>query len=176
MSAVDELLDLFAAGGDEEYGEAVTIEDHMFLTAAAARHAGLSDELVVAGLLHDVGHLLRDPDDAFGVHDHGPPGARWVEPRFGPEVAAAVGLHVEAKRWLCSVEPGYLDELSSASRHTLRHQGGPMSIAERVDFEQRPGWADAVALRRLEDSLGKTPSPTIDRAALLAVARRLELG
>ena len=33
MSAVDELLDLFAVGGHEEYGEAVTIEDHMFLTA-----------------------------------------------------------------------------------------------------------------------------------------------
>ena len=175
MSAVDELLDLFAHGGHEEYGEAVTIEDHMFLTAQAALQAGLRDELVVAGLLHDVGHLIDDPDDAFGVHDHGPPGAAWVEPRFGPVVAAAVGMHVEAKRWLCAVEPGYHDELSPASQHTLQHQGGPMSDAERTTFETRPGWDDAVALRRLEDSLGKTPAPTIDRDALLALARRLEV-
>ena len=175
MSAVDELLALFAEGGDEEYGEAVTIEDHMFLTAQAAMHAGLRDELVVAGLLHDVGHLVDDPDDAFGVHDHGPPGAAWVEPRFGPVIAAAVGMHVEAKRWLCAAEPGYHDELSPASQHTLRHQGGPMSDHERVGFERRAGWDDAVALRRLEDSLGKTPAPAIDRDGLLALARRHEL-
>lgn len=171
LDPVDELLSLFAERGQEEYGESVTIEAHMFLTGQAAADAGLADHLVVAGLTHDVGHLVAGVDDEFGLHDHGPPGADWVRPRFGDRVAVPVGLHVEAKRWLCGAEPSYVDDLSPASQHTLRHQGGPMNHAERAVFEQIVGWIDAVTLRRLEDSLGKSTTRAVDRDHLLSIAR-----
>jgi [1-hydroxy-2-(trimethylamino)ethyl]phosphonate dioxygenase len=152
---VSDYVALVVAGGDEPYGEAVSIGDHMLLTAGAARAAGLADHLVAAALLHDVGHLIEAPDDEFGVHDHAVSGADWVRPRFGDLVARPVGLHIDAKRYLCAIDPTYWDGLSAASQHTLNFQGGPMSPAEAATFATRPGADDAVALRRLEDGSGK---------------------
>ena len=158
MDAFDEVVALFDARGAESYGEAVTKRDHSLLTAAAARQAGHGPERVAAALLHDVGHLLGEPDDWSGVFDHAAVGGAWVEERFGAQVAGPVRLHVEAKRYLCAVEPGYAAGLSHASAHTLAHQGGPMDAAQRAAFEATPGWSEAVELRRLEDALGKRAS------------------
>ena len=43
--------------------------------------------------------------------------------------SAMVRMHVAAKRYLASMEPGYFDTLSEASKLSLRLQGGPMSPA-----------------------------------------------
>lgn len=64
-------------------------------------------------------------------------------------------LHVEAKRYLCGADPAYHARLSDASRHTLTRQGGALDPPGQAAFRRRPGWEDAVVLRRLEDSLGK---------------------
>jgi len=156
MDVFDEVVAVFEARGDERYGEAVTKRDHSLLTAAAAKQAGHSPARVAAALLHDVGHLLEEPDDWSGVFDHAAVGGAWVEARFGEEVAGPVRLHVAAKRYLCAVEPGYAEGLSRASLHTLAHQGGPMDGAERAAFVGTPGWREAVELRRLEDATGKS--------------------
>ena len=39
-------------------------------------------------------------------HGHEDIGALWLERQFGPEVTMPVRLHVAAKRYLCTVEPG----------------------------------------------------------------------
>ena len=160
MSVYAELLALFARRGDEHYGESLTQEEHMLLTAGAARRAGLRPALVAAALLHDVGHLLVDPDDWSGVHGHASIGGDWVEARLGAEIAQPVRLHVDAKRCLCAVDPAYLPRLSDPSRHTLAKQGGPLDAEERRAFERTPGSRDALVLRRLEDGLGKESAAT----------------
>ena len=162
MGTFEELCALFDGRGGERYGEAVSKRDHALLTAAAARAAGHAPSLVLAGLLHDVGHLLGEVDDWAGVHDHAELGGDWVEARFGPGVSGPVRLHVEAKRYLCGVEPGYAEGLSPASQHTLTHQGGPMDGDEQRVFESREGWQEAVLLRRLEDGLGKSSGVSVD--------------
>ena len=53
---------------------------------------------------------------------------------FGPDVTAPIALHVEAKRYLCAVEPDYFDRLSEASRLSLATQGGAMTAAEAAAF------------------------------------------
>ena len=60
MSTVySEIEALFTSGVSEEYlGEDVKLVEHMLQCAALAREAGATDELVVASLLHDIGHLL----------------------------------------------------------------------------------------------------------------------
>jgi predicted HD phosphohydrolase len=63
---------------------------------------------------------------------------------------------VAAKRWLCRTEAGYRDALSAASQRSLELQGGPFDAFEAATFERRPGWREAVTLRRLDD-LGKNP-------------------
>ena len=75
MSIADEVFELFDLYGSNTYSEQVSIVAHSRQAAALAREAGASDGLVVAALLHDVGHLLSEPDSEFGVTDHGTSGA-----------------------------------------------------------------------------------------------------
>ena len=43
---------------------------------------------------------------------------------------------MNAKRYLCAVDPQYNDSLSPASKTTLKHQGGPMSKEEVAEVEK----------------------------------------
>jgi predicted HD phosphohydrolase len=81
-------------------------------------------------------------------------GAAWLAQVFGPQVTDPVRLHVDAKRYLATREPGYLEALSQASRQSLGLQGGPMSQGEADAFELAPNFEAAVKLRRF-DELGK---------------------
>jgi phosphonate degradation associated HDIG domain protein len=154
---VGEILRLFAEHGDSAYGhEAVSQQEHAFQTASLAVAAGASAALVTAALLHDLGHLLHDlPDDApdRGVDDrHEELAASWLATRFGDDVVEPVRLYVAAKRYLCAVEPAYLQQLSPPSVLSLALQGGPMTDEEVRQFRKSPHFEAAVALRRWDDT------------------------
>jgi phosphonate degradation associated HDIG domain protein len=156
-AVVDEIVKLFAEHGDSNYGgEAVSQRAHALQAAYFARRAGADPALIVAALLHDLGHLLHSlPADApdHGVDDrHEALAARWLAGRFGPEVIEPVRLHVAAKRYLCAVEPGYYEALSTPSRISLQLQGGPMSPEEAERFRTLPHAESAVTLRRCDDA------------------------
>lgn len=71
---------------------------------------------------------------------------------FSPRLALLVGMHVEAKRYLCAVDPTYLAALSPASAATLEYQGGPMRADEADAFSRLPDLADILVLRRLDEA------------------------
>jgi len=152
------IADLFAAEGAREYlGEPVSQAAHMLQAAALAEAAGAGPELVAAALLHDVGHFtgaVSGHELMSGARDnrHSGAGADWLAQWFGPGVTEPVRLHVAAKRYLCTVEPGYFGSLSDASVHTLRMQGGPMSPAETAEFEGNQWCTAALRLRRWDDA------------------------
>ncbi len=153
-----EIRDLFARYGSDHYGEGISLRSHMVQTALLAEAGDAPPHLIAAALLHDVGHFLH-PDARTAPTqgqdlEHEALGAAWLSRGFGPEVTAPIALHVQAKRYLCTVEPAYFGALSAASRLSLSLQGGPMSLGEAEVFAQRPGAADAVRLRRWDD-LGK---------------------
>jgi predicted HD phosphohydrolase len=60
-------------------------------------------------------------------------------------------MHVAAKRYLATMEAGYFDRLSDASKLSLRLQGGPMGVDEARKFEAETYFADAVRLRRWDE-------------------------
>ncbi len=151
QTVLDEIEALFAAHGHETYGEGVTMEEHSLQTAALARAESADDALIVAALLHDIGHFLELRDDEFGYHKHDQSGGLWLASRFPAIVCAPVRGHVAAKRYLCAVEPGYFDRLSAASKHSLAKQGGPMSAAAAADFARQDFVDRAVRLRRWDD-------------------------
>jgi gamma-butyrobetaine dioxygenase len=148
---VEEIEALFARYGRESYGEGVTQLQHALQTAALAEAEGADDSLVVAALLHDIGHFLQPTDDSYGYHKHDRSGGEWLAQRFGPAVSEPVRLHVAAKRYLCATEADYFGKLSAASVHSLGKQGGPMSAAEAEAFAASSHSAAAVRLRRWDD-------------------------
>ena len=156
MALSDELSLLYCGRGAVTYfGEAVTTMEHSLQTAHLAEVGGASDALVIAALLHDIGHLLGSPaDDLADWHRdarHEVSGARWLAARFGQEVAEPVRLHVPAKRYLCAIDGGFIGRLSAASIQTLKLQGGPMSPEEILAFETEPYRRDAILLRQWDD-------------------------
>jgi phosphonate degradation associated HDIG domain protein len=152
---VDEIFGLFARHGAGKYGEDVSLEAHMLQSATFAERRGAAPALVVAALLHDIGHFLYPDGEASmdGNRDleHEALGAAWLSRLFDERVTAPIALHVAAKRYLCAAEPGYFDALSDASRASLILQGGPMTAEEAAAFVRTTAFEDAILLRRCDD-------------------------
>jgi gamma-butyrobetaine dioxygenase len=180
VSVADEVLSIYGARGAGAYfGERVSMTEHGLQAAWFAQSEGAPEPLIIAALLHDIGHLLEAvPDDlAEWTTDarHEEVGARWLARRFGPGISEPVRLHVPAKRYLCATDRQYFERLSPASVHTLALQGGPMSAPETQAFEGERYHRQALQVRRWDDQ-GKvaglaTPSLEVYRAMLNAATR-----
>lgn len=175
-SRVDEVIRLMQKRGGEAYfGEPVSQLEHALQAAWFATQANSGPSLIVAALLHDIGHLLHDfPENvADGGIDarHEEAGYQWLLSRFGPAVAEPVRAHVAAKRYLCRVDPEYFAQLSPASVQSLALQGGAFTAEAAREFEALPWCREAVQLRRWDDA-AKQPGlavPALDEyRALLA--------
>jgi phosphonate degradation associated HDIG domain protein len=155
VSALAEIRAAFARRGGDTYGEGVSQLEHALQCATCAERDGAPPALIAATLLHDIGHLIHDlPQD---VADHGVDtqheslGSAFLSQHFGPDVTEPVRLHVAAKRYLATTEPGYHDLLSPASIQSLQLQGGLMSTEERARFAAERFADDAIRLRRWDD-------------------------
>ncbi len=161
---IEHVLALYALRGDEHHGESVSQREHARQCAFHARAAGASDALVVAALLHDAGHLLQKHGEdaaARGIDtQHEKIAAAYLARALPPAVTQPIALHVNAKRYLATVQPSYGERLSPASRRSFILQGGVMSRAEQASFEADPYLHDANNLR-FWDEAGKLDGVTM---------------
>ncbi len=153
-----EIIDLLLSKGGSEYiGEPLTKLEHMVQSAILAEDQQLGDEMIIAALLHDIGHICVDTSaendmDGFGVIDHEEAGADYLYDRgFSEKIIEVVSNHVPAKRYLCYKYPDYNDALSIASKKTLEFQGGPMTADEALAFEELTYFKEIIALRRIDE-------------------------
>ena len=148
---------LFSNGGSEYIGEPVTKLEHMVQSAEIAEEMGLREDLVLAALLHDIGHICEPTTESnnmggLGLQDHEFIGATFLQSRgFSDIVIQSVALQVAAKRYLCYKYPEYLAMLSDASLQTLAFQGGSMTESEAIVFEQNPYLNEIIAVRRIDE-------------------------
>ncbi|MET7985845.1 MULTISPECIES: metal-dependent phosphohydrolase [unclassified Streptomyces] len=168
LRSVEELMDLlhacrgvrdtpelsrsrFRPNGGTPAGDPVDLHDHALQTAALLRRGHPSDkELQVAGLVHDLGHLLGPGDDAR----HADRAADAVRPLLGERVSGLVRLHVAAERYLAATSPG--PGPSPRDTRPPAAPGNPMTPREAAAFEHDPLAEDAVILRQADDA-GRVP-------------------
>lgn len=156
MNVIDTIVRLYdSVGGSAYVGEPVSLLEHALQTAHLAQRDEASNDLVVAALLHDIGHLLDIESDNGAPTwidlQHELVGTRWMRWYFHERVISPVRMHVAAKRYLLAIEPDYTSTLSTASLLSLSLQGGPMTPPEVLEFERTQYSSDATRLRRWDD-------------------------
>lgn len=180
-ASIEHVLALYEEFGTFTYDEELAQLDHALQTAALAAHEAASEELVVAALLHDVGHLLAiqagraEGESAVPAEDltHEAVGARYLAGLFPPAVTGPIALHVRAKRYLCAMDSEYVAGLSAGSVRSLKLQGGPMSVTEVRVFERNPASASAVRLRGWDDGGKLDDLQVAPLSAYVEVLRRV---
>jgi predicted HD phosphohydrolase len=156
QSFVAAIFALYQQRGELFYEEDVTQIDHALQTAHLAIGAGVGDALVVAALLHDVGHLFEEYDEGeegalAEDHRHEALGAQALAVFLPTAVTEPIRMHVVAKRYLCALEPGYHADLSAASVRSLALQGGVLSDAACDRFAKHRYFESAVLLRKFDE-------------------------
>lgn len=157
---VGDIVGVYRQYGDNMYDEEISQTTHAVQCALRAKREGAATSLVLAALLHDVGHLLeihnRASIEVVTDRDlrHQDSGADSLTVLFNEMVTEPIRWHVEAKRFLSATDVEYARSLSSGSAASLVLQGGPMSTEECVEFLARTQSTDAIRLRRWDD-LGK---------------------
>ncbi len=170
-STIEEIFSLYEKFGNEEYGEEVTQLEHMVQAAQLAEKEGYDEEVILAAFLHDIGHLLPAPahDEKmgeFGAKNHDIMGGDYLRQKgFSEIIAVLVEGHVQAKRFLTYKSSKYFQTLSEASRQTLEYQGGKMSPAEAIAFEQTPYFALIIKMREWDEEAKEVdkPVPALDK-------------
>jgi len=172
---VSELLGLLVERGRADYDGPVSQLEHAVQCALLAEADGAPDSLVTAALLHDIGHLIDGDRDGAAAQRgddlrHEATGAAFLRRWFASDVVAPVALHVRAKRYLVSADPGYAGRLSLASQQSLAVQGGALAPAECAAFEALAFAEASVRLRRWDDAAkieGMTLPPVASYAPVL---------
>ncbi len=155
---IDEIFAILTTKGTADYiGEDVSQLAHALQCAKLAADSCDDDELIIAVLLHDIGHICAEGPveqmGTFGVAHHEKIGANYLRSKgFSERVACLIERHVDAKRYLTFRNPRYAAKLSSASAATLRYQGGPMTAEEAAKFEQEPELKDVLKIRVWEEN------------------------
>ena len=175
MDVLDRIVELFHLHGHTVYDgpreEPVTALAHALQCAQLAEWADAPPPLVVAALLHDIGHFIEPAKGSDTIDDvHELRALGLLAPAFGADVIEPVRLHVQAKRYLVTIDARYAQTLTAASAHTLGLQGGAMAPDEVRLFRVLPHAPQALALRRWDD-LAKQPgrrTPTLGYYLTLA--------
>jgi len=164
--SLQDISNLMNSSGKDWYGqEAVSQLEHALQCAHLAESANETPATIVAALLHDLGHILAKHHASVFVDNQKPPtrddlhqyvALPFLRDVFDDAVLEPIKLHVEAKRYLCAVDPRYWDALSPASQHSLELQGGVFNVQQVKTFEDLPYASQATRLRRYDD-LAKVP-------------------
>jgi phosphonate degradation associated HDIG domain protein len=169
LESPEALIELMVQrGGATYFGEPVTVLEHCLQAAHYATRESSPDSLVIAALLHDVGHLLhhKGEDAAEGGVDtrHEQLAERLLAAHLPQAVTEPIRLHVAAKRYLCFADPAYAQALSPSSQLSLQLQGGPMSSREAEEFLGGSFAREAVALRLWDDEakIPDLPVPPVE--------------
>lgn len=153
---IDNLISLYQIYGNKYYDKNITQLEHALQTLEIAKNNNETTEFQLSCFLHDIGHLLLDEDnskDDFLKDNlfHEKIGYNYLSKYFGPDITLPVKLHVEAKRYLCTIDHLYYDELSDSSKKSFSLQGDFLDEDNINSLILNPHFNNAIKLRTYED-------------------------
>lgn len=155
QETINQLFNVLLTQGQADYiGEPVSQLEHAVQAAQLAERAGERDEVIIAALFHDIGHMVDSAETmgGYGNADHEGLGAEYLKGLgFSDTVCSLVKGHVQAKRYLTYKHPAYYEKLSEASKQTLEYQGGRMTADESAAFEADPLFALHLKMRAWDE-------------------------
>jgi predicted HD phosphohydrolase len=158
LNIVEEIIFNFSNNKFLYIGEGLTMSEHMIQTAMLAEKNKCSGDLICSSLLHDYGHfVLEDPNQLVSDHidgNHETIGANYLKEYFSNEIIEPILFHVDAKKYLARNKK-YFDDLSEASKISLKLQGGIMSDNEAKKFEKNKNYKNAIKLRSFDEGAKK---------------------
>lgn len=178
---IDAVFDLYKNYGEQDYiGEEVTQLQHA-LQCGHLAHEEYPDnkEIILGAFLHDVGHMFgfhtKDLEstgvtpvfnnyinvdvvvDHLGAHNHEQLGSQFLQKMGFTNLICSIPLnHVNAKRYLVSIDENYYNNLSEASKQTLVQQGGLMSSEDIEKFKNDPNKDLYIKMRHWDDAAKST--------------------
>ncbi|MFV0248625.1 MAG: HD domain-containing protein [Tenacibaculum sp.] len=164
VKIADEIINIYKKHGFIEYGEQCNMLSHSVQTGLVAKAKGYDNELVLAGFLHDIGHLtpLEFNKDKlktmgiYGVEQHDKWGEAYLRKKgFSERIIAPVANHVKSKRYLCFIDTNYFNKLTYASKKTLEYQGGLITEEEAKSFEKTIYFKESLLIRQAEEESKK---------------------
>ena len=159
MQVVDKIISNFVNNKSLYIGEKVTMSEHMIQTAMLAEKAKCDDNLICSCLLHDYGHfILEEPDELVKLNvdgHHENIGYEYLKSFFKKEILEPIKYHVLAKRYLAK-DKKYFDQLSEASKISLKLQGGIMNDEEAKNFESNKFFKNSIKLRKFDEIAKKS--------------------
>ena len=178
-NTINEVFGLYDKYGKADYiGEPVSQIEHACQAAQAAQKDGWDDDVVLAALFHDIGHICVNEAEykdmgGLGHMEHEKVGKEFLlKHGFSKKIADLVGNHVTAKRYLTYKYPEYLAKLSEASLKTLGFQGGPMNKGEAEAFEKDPLFKASLKLRAYDEEAKEEHVPLPDMEHYKYMARK----
>lgn len=165
LNTFDKLRKLYKTYGAQPYfGEDISQITHAEQCAYFAKEAGYDNDIILAALLHDIGHIV-DPNlpqmnGDLGTQNHEIIGSNYLKSiGFPLKICELVKRHVDAKRYLCYKDSSYYNKLSLASKETLKQQGGPMKEEEANNFENNDPLFNTIISLRIWDEKAKLIDP-----------------
>lgn len=152
---VEDIIHLYNTSKAVNYfGEIVSKREHMIQTAILAQDNMESEQVILACLLHDIGHLLKNDDmNGLGVQNHGIIGKQYLEEMgMNKKVCKLVEKHIDAKRYLVSIDKTYYEKLSDVSNNKLEYQGGKMNVNEIETFEKDLDMLELLAIEYYDEN------------------------
>ncbi len=145
---ISRIIDLYRFYGRVQNEGQITPLEHALQVADMASADGWDNEVVAAAFLHDIGYLLAlEQCTAYCAVASERSGADYLlDLGFPMRVTRLVAGLIQAKRYLCAIEPGYYEQLSQQSQESLSWQGGAMSIEEVSEFSCRNDLEEVLAL------------------------------
>lgn len=167
---IQEIKNLFNTYGALDYiGESITQLEHALQAGMSAMQDlelhkydnYLRENVIIAAFLHDIGHLIGmsnkefemiDDQGNLGIQNHEIVGSQWLKSKgFNHFICNLVKNHVNAKRYLCTIDEKYRNKLSDASLRTLQLQGGIMDSNELKQFRLQPFPELCIKIRLYDD-------------------------